>query len=95
MRLDRARRDAEHLCGVVGVEVKEQAQGNHLSLPGGQPQQRGHDPRIDRAAAAVGEGGQVRDRAGIGHWYLTAAAPPPRDVRVQRGAYHPRCWCNA
>ena len=33
---------------------------------------------------------QVRHRAGVGHRYLPAAAAPPGDVRVQRGAHHPR-----
>src|SRR4029077_4118800 len=50
MSLNRARRDAEHPRGAVGVEVR------HRDLP--------------------------------------AAAPPPGDVRVQRGTYHPRPWCR-
>ena len=90
MRLDRARRDAKHLRGAVGVKVQEKAQGNNLPLPGGQPHQCGHDSRIDGAVSAPIGCGWVRNRAGIGDRYLTAVAPPPGDIRIQRGTDHPR-----
>ena len=40
---------------------------------------------------------QVRNQPGVRHRHLPAPPPPPRDVRVQRGADHPRCrrWMPA
>lgn len=60
MRLDGPRRDTEHFRGALGIEIKEQAQGNDLALAGGEPQQRGHDLRFDGRIGAV-RWSQVRD----------------------------------
>ena len=51
MSLDRTRRDTKRISGVAGIQVEEQAQRNDLPLPGRQPQQGRHDPRIDGAAS--------------------------------------------
>ena len=86
----RAWRDAEHLRGAGGIQIEEQPQGDDLPLPAGKSQQRRHDLRIDGTVGGLAGGRQVRDRAGICQRHLPAAAAPPGDVRVQRGADHPR-----
>ena len=85
-----ARRDAEHLRGAVGVQVKEHSQRDDLPLPGRQPHQRGHDRGIDYTAADPVSARQVREPARIGDRHFPAAAPPPGNVLIQRGADHPR-----
>src|SRR5262249_59328418 len=46
--------------------------------------------RIARAAGAPADRGQIRNRTRVWYRYLTPAPPPPGEVRVQRGADHPR-----
>jgi len=91
MFLDRAGRDAKNLSGVAGIEVQKQPQGNHLTLPGRQPHQGRHDAGIDRTAGWRRGSWKVRNRGRVWHQHLPAVAPPPGDIRVQRGADHPRC----
>ena len=67
MGLDGARRDAEHLRGPADVQVEEQPQRDNLPLPGRQPCQGRHDPRIDGIVGRAFGRAQVRHRAKIGH----------------------------
>ena len=90
VRLDGARCDAERCRGAGGIQVEEQPQRHDLPLPFRQPQQRRHDPRIDRAVGRLAGRGPVREHAGVGQRHLPAVAPPPGHVRVQRGTDHPR-----
>jgi len=53
MRLNGARRDTKDFRGALGIEIEEQAQGNDLALPGGEPQKRRHDLRFDGAIGGV------------------------------------------
>src|SRR5580704_14514863 len=94
MSLDRARRYAEHFRGAVGIQVEEQPQRDYLPLPGRQPDQRRHDPRIDGAVGGPADHERFRDHAGVWHRYLPAVAPPPGDMCVQRDTDHPRNWCR-
>src|SRR5579859_8188995 len=47
--------------------------------------------RINRVLGGCGSRGPVCQHARVGDRYFPAAAPPPGDVQVQRGAHHPRC----
>jgi hypothetical protein len=90
MSLDRAGRDAEHLRGSAGAQVQEHAQGDDLPLPGGKPHQGRHDRGVNQAVGGDLGRRRVCHQARVGHRDFPAVAPPPGDVRVQRGADHPR-----
>jgi hypothetical protein len=60
MRHDCARGDAEHFCGAGGVEVEDKPKRYELPMPGGQPHQRCHDPRVHQAERPSAESGLVR-----------------------------------
>jgi len=69
----------------VGVQVEEDAQHDHLALPGGQPPERGQHGGVQAGPGAPGCRGVV-----IGQRQLTCAAAPPRRPGIERGAHHPR-----
>jgi len=92
VRADGPRGYPQHGGGGLGVQVEEHPQRDHLTLPGRQPphlgQQRGiHDRLRARRRRCV-----VASQR-----HFPAAATPPGDTRVERGAHHPgaRGWVLA
>jgi hypothetical protein len=51
---------------IASWPCEEQAQRDDLPLPGGQPQQRRHDPRIDGVVADPAGRGQASQNARVG-----------------------------
>ena len=85
MRADRSRRDL-HLPGDrLDIEVQENAQHDHLALPGRQTPQRPENGAVQACPCAV-EGRLVI----VLQRHLAGAAPPPRRPGIERGAHNPR-----
>src|SRR6516225_12120855 len=85
VRPDRSRLDPQLPGDGVSVQIKEDPQRDHLTLPGRQPPERGQQGGIE-AAAEVAESRHVV----VSQGQFAPPPPPPRRPGVKRGAHHPR-----
>jgi hypothetical protein len=68
-----------------GVEIEEDSQRDHLTLPGRQAPYRREQGGIEATAEVAGSRQVV-----VSQGQFAAAPPPPRRPGVKRGAHHPR-----